>query len=154
MFPVQGKPQLSTRIFGVLIEPRDRQLLCRSNGHGGEGRGKRRGGGAREEWQSRRDYPHEVHGKKTQYCLGLILERTALMDGAISRVHLRNIFFLGPVAVDALFEKRGCSSVHVPTFKRSYILGGFSLYLDTLAFYFISRASSYLNFIRCNVFRM
>lgn len=37
------KPQLSTRIFGVLIEPRDRQLLCRSNG--GEGRGKRRGEG-------------------------------------------------------------------------------------------------------------
>lgn len=103
VFPVRGKPQLSTRIFGVLIEPRDRQLLCRSNGHGGE----------REEWRSRRDYPHEVHGyrKKTQYCLGLIPECscTTLMDGAISRVHLRNIFFFScrPNGRRCPFEEEG-----------------------------------------------
>lgn len=115
-----------------------------------EGRGE-----GREEWQSRRDYPHEVHGKKTQYCLGLILERTALMDGAISRVHLRNIFFLGPVAVDALFEKRGCSSV---TFQ---LLSDRTFSVDSpctsIPLHFILSlvlASSYLNFIHCNVFRM
>lgn len=88
-----------------------------------------RRGGKRAEWQSRRDYPHEVHGywKKENTILSRPYTRVLVysINGGsdIACPPSKHIFLFGPQWPPMPFWRR--RAVHILTFKWSYIRSGF-----------------------------